>query len=255
MNASARSPARDILASYRSMWDRKPVLRVVYDDLFRRIADACGPGTTLEIGGGSGNLAERLPDVVASDIQYAPWLNLVADAQRLPFADCALGNIVMLDVLHHLEYPLSFFAEAERVLRPGGRIVMVEPAITPGSTLFYRFVHQEPVDMSQDPLATGAVRPDRDPYQSNQAIPTLLATRHRDRFHTALPRLQVAEVRWFSFAIYPLSGGFQPWSLVNAATARIGLKVERYLEPILGRALGFRMMLVVEKRAGQRVAY
>ncbi len=250
MSAPASSPARDVLAGYRSMWDRKPVLRVVYDDLFRRIAEACGPGTTLEIGGGSGNLAERLPDVVASDIQYAPWLNLVADAQRLPFADGTLGNIVMLDVLHHLEYPLTFLAEAERVLRPGGRVVMIEPAITPGSTLFYRFVHQEPVDMRQDPLAIGAVRPDRDPYDSNQAIPTLIATRHRDRFHRELPRLRIADVRWFSFAVYPLSGGFKPWSLVNAAAARIGLAIERYFEPVLGRVLGFRMMLVIEKRAG-----
>ncbi len=236
------------LAGYRAMWDRKPVLRLVYDDLFRRIAEACGPGTTLEIGGGSGNLAERLPDVIASDIQYAPWLNLVADAQRLPFADGTLGNIVMLDVLHHLEYPLGFLAEAERVLRPGGRVVMIEPAITPGSSLFYRFVHQEPVDMSQDPLATGAARPDRDPYESNQAIPTLIATRHRDRFHGALPGMRIADVRWFSFAVYPLSGGFKPWSLVNAAVARVGLRLERFLEPLLGRAMGFRMMLVVEKR-------
>ncbi len=236
------------LAGYRSVWDRKPVLRVVYDDLFRRIADACVPGMTLEIGGGSGNLAERLPDVVASDIQYAPWLNLVADAQRLPFAAGALGNIVMLDVLHHIEYPVSFLREAERVLRPGGRVVMIEPAITLGSTLFYRFVHEEPVDMSRDPLATGEVRPDRDPYESNQALPTLIATRHRERFHRALPHLRIADVKWFSFAIYPLSGGFKPWSLVNAAAARLGLKVERYLEPLLGRVLGFRMVLIVEKR-------
>jgi len=131
MSAPAPSTDGDTLAGYRSVWDRKPVLRVVYDDLFRRIAEACGPGTTLEIGGGSGNLAERLLDVVASDIQYAPWLNLVADAQRLPFAAGALGNIVMLDVLHHVEYPLHILAKAERVLRPGGRIVMVEPAAPP----------------------------------------------------------------------------------------------------------------------------
>ena len=84
MSASDLSSTRDVLAGYRSMWDRKPVLRVVYDDLFRRIADACGPGTTLEIGGGSGNLAERLPDVLASDIQYAPWLNLVPTPSAYP---------------------------------------------------------------------------------------------------------------------------------------------------------------------------
>src|SRR4051794_40272674 len=153
----------DPLTSYRSVWDRKPVLRVVYDDLFRRIAEASVPGLMLEIGGGSGNLKERLPHVIASDVQLAPWLDLVADAQKLPFSDGALSNVVMVDVLHHIEYPLVFFREAERALRPGGRIVMVEPAITPGSTLFYRLLHEEPVDMSADPLAVDEPRPDRSP--------------------------------------------------------------------------------------------
>jgi SAM-dependent methyltransferase len=238
----------DPLAGYRSVWDRKPVLRVVYDDLFRRIAEACAPGTTLEIGGGSGNLKARLPQVVASDIQFAPWLDLVADAQRLPFPDEALSNMVMVDVLHHIEYPLVFFREAERALRPGGRIVMIEPAITPGSSLFYRFFHEEPVDMSADPLVVGAPRSDRNPYDSNQAIPTLIATRHSERFHEAMPALRISDVKWFSFAVYPLSGGFKRWSLVNGTMAKLGLAVERRLEAALGRVAAFRMMLVIEKR-------
>src|SRR5829696_3594560 len=235
----------DPLSGYRSVWDRKPVLRVVYDDLFRRIADACVPGVTLEIGGGSGHLKERLPEVIASDIQFAPWLDVVADAQRLPFPDGTLSNTVMVDVLHHIEYPLVFFREAERALRPGGRIVIIEPAITRGSTLFYRFVHEEPVDMSADPLVDGEPRPDRNPYDSNQAIPTLIATSHRERFHAAMPGLRIADLKWFSFAIYPLSGGLKSWSLVNGAMAKLGLAVERRLEPALGRIAGFRMMLVI----------
>jgi SAM-dependent methyltransferase len=242
------SSSPDPLSEYRSVWDRKPVLRVVYDDLFRRIAEACAPGLTLEIGGGSGNLKDRLPDVIASDIQFAPWLDIVADAQRLPFRDGALSNMVMVDVLHHIEYPLVFLREAERVLRPGGRIVMIEPAITPGSTLFYRFVHEEPVDMGRDPLLVGEPRADRSPYESNQAIPTLIATRHRERFHALMPGLRIADVKWFSFAIYPLSGGFKSWSLVNGAMAKLGLAIEKILEPALGRLAGFRMLLVIEKR-------
>lgn len=238
----------DPLSGYRSVWERKPVLRVVYDDLFRRIADACVPGLALEIGGGSGNLKERLPEVIASDIQFAPWLDIVADAQRLPFRDGALSNMVMVDVLHHIEFPLVFLREAERVLRRGGRIVMIEPAITPGSTLFYRFVHEEPVDMRCDPLVVGKPDADRNPYESNQAIPTLIATRHRERFHTLMPGLRVADVKWFSLAVYPLSGGFKSWSLVNGAMAKLGLAIEKVLEPALGRVAGFRMLLVIEKR-------
>ncbi len=115
----------------------------------------------------------------------------------------------MVDVLHHVEFPVAFFREVERVLRRGGRVLMVEPAITWGSTLFYRLLHQEPVRTSADPLIDGKPTSGRDPYDSNQAIPTLLATRDRERFHKLFPGLRIARVDWFSFAAYPLSGGFQ----------------------------------------------
>jgi SAM-dependent methyltransferase len=242
-----RVPASDALADYRGVWERKPILRVIYDDFYDRIAAACRPGLTIEIGGGIGNLKQRLGEEVATDIQHAPWLDCVADAQRLPFADEAAANIVMVDVLHHLEFPAVFFREAARVLRPGGRVVMVEPAITWGSTLFYRLLHHEPVCTSADVLVDGRPDPRRDPYASNQAIPTLIATRDKDRFHRLFPTLRIASVQWFAFAAYPLSGGFKPWSLISEGMARRMLRVERALEPVLGHLAAFRMMLIVEK--------
>jgi SAM-dependent methyltransferase len=239
--------ASDPLAGYREIWSRKPTLRTVYDDFYDRIAAACRPGLTIEIGGGIGNLKDRLPDVFATDIQPAPWLDCAADAQRLPFASGRLANIVMVDVLHHLQSPLRFFREAARVLGEGGRVLMIEPAITWGSTLFYRFLHHEPVRTSIDPLADEMPLSGRDPYDANQAIPTLLATRERARFHLALPELRISRVEWFALAVYPLSGGFKPWSLIGPAAARRLLDIERAVEPVVGRWIAFRMMLTVEK--------
>jgi SAM-dependent methyltransferase len=246
------APASDPLEDYRGIWERKPVLRVVYDDFYDRIAAACRSGLTIEIGGGSGNLKQRLEEVVATDIQSAPWLDCVADAQRLPFADACAANIVMVDVLHHLEFPRVFFRQAERVLRAGGRVLMVEPAITWGSTLFYRFFHHEPVRTSADALAEGVPDPRRDPYASNQAIPTLLATRDKDRFHGLFPALRIADVEWFALAAYPLSGGFKPWSLVSEGLARRMLRMERAIEPVVGRLAAFRMLLTIEKAAARQ---
>jgi SAM-dependent methyltransferase len=237
------------LQDHRSMWQRKPVLRLVYDDFYDRIAQTCVPGVTIEIGGGIGNLKARLSDVVTTDIQFAPWLDCVADAQKLPFAVGLAANIVMVDVLHHIEFPVVFFREAERVLRTGGRIVMIEPAITFGSTLFYRLLHHEPVIMSADPLASGTPDPNRDPYHSNQAIPTLIATRDKERFHSLFPALRIERIDWLSLLVYPLSGGFKPWSLVPTALGRQILRVERAIEPVVGRFAAFRMMLVIEKVA------
>ena len=51
------------------------------------------------------------------------------------------------------------------------------------STLFYRLLHHEPVVASADPRASGVPDPKRNPYDSSQAIPTLLATRDREGLH------------------------------------------------------------------------
>lgn len=231
----------------RRQWERKPVLREIYADLYRKMQAQCVPGRTLEIGGGSGNFKRFRDDVVSSDIAHAPWLDLVCDAQRLPFTSNAFSNIVMFDVLHHIEHPGSFFREAERVLVPGGRIVMVEPGITLLSWFFYRFLHQEPVVMAADPLTEGTPTPGRDPYASNQAIPTLIASRYSARFHRRFPGLAVVTVQWLSLFAYPLSGGFKSWCLVPGAAVKKLLQMEDAISGSVGRLMGFRMVMTVVK--------
>ena len=229
----------EVLEDYSAVWDRKRVLRLVYDDFYDRMVTACAPGMTIEIGGGIGNLKQRLNNIVTTDIQFGSWLDCVADAQYLPFAAGIAANIVMVDVLHHIEFPSIFFRDAERVLRQNGRLIMVEPAITWGSTLFYRLLHQVSVRTSADPLIEGVPDPRRAPYDSNQAIPTLLATRDRERFHRLFPNLKIKRVDWFSLAVYPLSGGFKSWSLVPGVLASPMLRAERVVEPFLGRSRRF----------------
>lgn len=239
---------RDVAnADYRAVWFGKPVLREIYGDYYRRVAGQVVPGRTLEIGGGSGNFKSFAQDVVSTDVVYAPWLDGVADAQALPFTGGSFANIVMVDVLHHIEWPVRFFGEAVRVLGHGGRIVMLEPAITPLSGIFYRHFHPEPVDMDADPLAEGERTRERDPFAANQAIPTLIAGRHRDRFEARFPALRVVRAEWLSLLAYPLSGGFRPWSALPVGLVRPLLKVEDAAAPLLGRLAAFRLLLVIER--------
>ncbi len=233
---------------YRAVWDRKPGLRAVYRDIYQRILAETVPGPILELGGGSGNFKEFAPDAVSSDILFVPWLDVVCDAQRLPFADGTFANVVMVDTLHHVENPVHAMAETARVLRRGGRLIFCEPAITPVSGMFYRLFHREPVDMSVDPIQSGAISADKDPYDSNQAIPTLLVGRSRERLAGILPGLRLTRLEWFSFLAYPLSGGFQEWSLLPAAAARPLLTLEWRLRRVFGRLAAFRLLAVYEKQ-------
>lgn len=234
-------------ADYRAIWNDKPVLRAIYTNYYERIRAASIVGPTLEIGGGSGNLKEFAPGVVTTDITRAPWLDAVCDAQTLPFAEACFANIVLVDVLHHIARPALFFAEAERILVSGGRLIMIEPGITPLSGIFYRLFHDEAVDMSVDPLDT-TPPPRKEPFDGNQAIPTLLFRRERARLADTVPGLQLVKQDRLSLFAYPLSGGFRPWSLLPAKFVRPLLAAEHMVMPALGPLCAFRILVVMEKR-------
>jgi SAM-dependent methyltransferase len=236
----------ELLQHHRQIWTSKPVLRAIYGNYYQRIAGSVVPGLTLEIGGGTGNLKEYLDDVISTDIQYSQWLDAVADGQRLPFHDASFDNIVMFDVLHHLERPWLFLQEAARVLRADGRLICVEPAITPVSWLFYSLLHPEPIDMKAIPLAPEQPTPGRDPWCANQGIPTLLFGRDRKQLERDFP-LRVISCQHLGLFAYPLSGGFNKWSLIPASLVRPLLKLEDWLLPLLGPAMGFRLMGVLER--------
>jgi len=73
----------------------------------------------------------------------------VADCRRLPFTDRSKDVLIVQGGLHHLnKLPDDLeqaFAEMQRVLRRDGRVVFVEPWLTP----FLKFVHA----VSKNPLA------------------------------------------------------------------------------------------------------
>jgi ubiquinone/menaquinone biosynthesis C-methylase UbiE len=82
--------------------------------------------------------------------QYrGPAKCVVGDCRRLPFADRSKDVLIVQGGLHHLpalpEDLQQTFSEMHRVLRKDGRVVFVEPWLTP----FLKFVHA----LSENPLA------------------------------------------------------------------------------------------------------
>lgn len=58
----------------------------------------------------------------------APRPTVHADATALPIPDASLGSVALLYVLYHLPDPARALAEADRVLQPGGLVVVAAPS-------------------------------------------------------------------------------------------------------------------------------
>ena len=235
-----------ILLNRRRIWNSKRILRHLYGKWFRMINDAIRPGKTLEIGGGSGNLKEYFGDAVISDIIYTPWMDVVLDAHQLPFKDGSFDNIVLLDVLHHLVSPVFFFNEAGRVLKPRGRIILIEPYVSLLSFLVYKFLHQEGMRWNVNPFRGGSAGKRRNSFQGNQAIPTLFFEKHREKLVKKFPFLSIVKMKRLDFFLYPLSGGFHNRSLCPVSLYPLIECLEKLLYP-LNRILAFRLFIVIER--------
>jgi len=234
-----------ILREQLAAWDRKPCLRRLYGGWFEAMGREMPPGPALEVGAGIGKFKEFAPGVLTLDIEKTPWTDMVGDAQCLPVRDASLSSLVMFDVLHHLPRPVLFFREALRVLRPGGRVIIMDPYISPASYPVYRWLHPENADLDCDPLGEGGVCSDR-PFDSNQAVATVLFFRKPERFSQEFPEFSVIRRQRLALLSYPLTGGFGGRALLPDAAIRWLARVESRV-PLLAPLLAFRTFVVLEK--------
>lgn len=89
----------------------------------------------LDAGAGEAQYADRFPQARYVGVDLAigdpSWdyrkLDAVADLERLPFGDAVFDAALNVVTLEHLKRPLEALREIGRVLRPGGRLLILAP--------------------------------------------------------------------------------------------------------------------------------
>jgi SAM-dependent methyltransferase len=237
------------LESHREVWRHKPVLPLIYRVWFDALLASLGDARrVIEIGAGPGLLSEYAREHrkdlrwIATDILKVPWNDLVADGSALPVATASTDAVVAFDLIHHLANPAGFFAEAGRVLVPGGRLVVVEPWVSPLSFPVYRFLHEEGCTLGIDPwdpfgVATGG---EKWAFTGDANVVRQLIVR-TDPGRWSAFRLGAPKTRLLNGFAYLLSMGFQPRSLLPTSLAPLFLRLDRWTEP-LGSLFAFRVL-------------
>lgn len=85
----------------------------------------------LDIGAGGSSYHRFFPNRFSFDIDPERKPDLVGDAHQLPFKDAEFKVILCTEVLEHLRDPKIAIAEMQRVLQPGGTLILTTRFIYP----------------------------------------------------------------------------------------------------------------------------
>ena len=224
------------LLEHRRVFAEKAVLKDVYGVWFDRLLEGLPrDALVLEAGAGPGLFAPHVrvkrPDLrwIALDLIEAPWNDIVADAQVLPFRDRTFDAVVGVDFVHHLSTPLEFFREVARVLKPGGELRVVEPWVSPFSFPIYRYLHQEGATLGLDPARPFSKGDAKAPFEGDAGVTRAIA-------------MKVGEAAWRRIgyacgpALTPINGfayllslGFKRPSLLPRSLAGAVIALDRFL--------------------------
>jgi ubiquinone/menaquinone biosynthesis C-methylase UbiE len=99
-------------------------------------------GSVLDVGCGNGNLINALNQkgkIQACGMDISPNMIdecrkrygdiefMVSNGEDIPFDSASFDVLTICCVLHHLNNPQRFFVEAQRVLKPGGTLIVGDP--------------------------------------------------------------------------------------------------------------------------------
>jgi len=117
----------------------KRISRGRYADLVNTEIDQF-PGLLLNLGCGLSSYQTSISGTeVRTDIRWEALPTAVADAHSLPFRNELFDAVLMENMLHNCQSPQQVIAEARRVIRVGGKVILTLPFLFPIISPWDRF--------------------------------------------------------------------------------------------------------------------
>lgn len=187
-------------------------------------------GPTVELGAAGSGLSAKCPGLLTCDTVPAPEVMVVCDPAELPLPTGLFTCVAGIDVLGRCRQPGRVLMEVERILKPGGRLVLVEPWTGVFGLLFHGLKQRRRVIAGLDPWF--------DAGAGNAAAATACLHRRDAELIKHAPALTVVTVEPF--------GGPSEWT-GEVERSRALMRTEDRLPRALRGLIGTRALFVVEK--------
>ena len=240
---------QDSIEKNSEYWNRKPVLQALYGDFYRLVAknlSTLPESKIVELGSGLGNIHEVIPNCLRTDLFPNPWIDQIENAYTLSFSDGSVSDLILTDVFHHLKYPGTALKEFFRVLRKGGRVVMLEPCISALGLLVYGILHDEPIAVLQkiEWMAPAGWSPENIDYYAAQGNASRIFI--GKQFRNKLTDWRMLKTIRLSAIAYAASGGFSKPQLYPTSALPLIRKLENILD-LFPSLFATRLLVILEK--------
>jgi SAM-dependent methyltransferase len=164
----------------------------------------------VELGAGIGASRDFIQagSLLLTDFTHGAWLDEGGvDALNTPFKDSTFDFVLASNMIHHVSHPSRFMIECERILKPGGLLLIQEIHTSLMMRLILRIMRHEGFDETVDVFNDNSPCNDPlDPWSANCSVPKLLFESH-DKFHSSFPIWSVEHDKKTEFFAFLNSGG------------------------------------------------
>ncbi len=112
--------------------------KIVRSHLDSFMADQKTTECVLDLGCGDSRYSHYFPNRIGLDHSMQEGVNIIGDAHHLPFSSSSFSVILTTEMLEHVHDPQKVIDEIQRVLRPGGKVILTTRFVFP--------IHEAPMD-------------------------------------------------------------------------------------------------------------
>lgn len=164
----------------------------------------------IEVGCGTGlsKLFIKCRNYRITDFAENEWLDdKMVDALNTSYPDNSLDFVISSNMIHHVPYPIKFFKEMHRILKPGGSVIIQEINASWCMRAVLRIMRHEGYDYTINVFDEDLICTDPDDlWSANCAIPNLLFD-DKKAFEKNIPYFQIEHTSYSELLLFLNSGG------------------------------------------------